>query len=912
MQDRQDNKMPLFTVTADQWEIAHQYLDNAPDGTKLPFSVERKCKNTVHPIKKFADAPKPYQTFTSFMKQNGRILAFQRGELSDGSVNKAKYAIDEAGILYVIKVGDDSEQFNNEATILQDLQISSSLIKRVNHQKKYITMNSLGINLKRYFLDENNQSISDELRLDIAIKLCWQLYRLHAGHASATNTAYAHMDIKPDNITIDKDGNIYLIDFGLAEKNPKEAGLAKTNAHVYVAYCDRQKNQVLSKEQYDVIALKRIIHLPDSFYGGGKRYISNIYRDNDELVSLLSERFLHQHQLNEYINTHAFEDDEPDYTQDKTSALMLTAMLINVKLNLNIDNKQIATDTIVTHAITGAYFSNHASELNTLLLSCSKLKLMAALNASNYLEKYNSYLNDIILIDALERASTLETATALVHLKRAGLMQYSETILHSNELSTVISALGNNLSCQHLLMIINDVSDKMTKALLFLCDHHLKNRCWEVINNAAFAAAIVSVISNNNETLIYLLKLFTDKEMIKIIEDKRLYQAFELLRLASLREDIACCIGKQLIASTDYRDAFLNLERLGFDKYEKKYILEFESKYKAFNILINAGINDKNSLKKLMYVGNERADLIIQLNLLNMHACYQRILTDYIFYIEIERIIKQPFIKEITESMLTTDHAREALDSIYGGIEQFNGFKILYDAKEAFQINDLSQFTNQFETVDFLKKNGYYSYIKWLVANPNIGPSLSHLLQTKESAHQAYFVSSILENLLSNERFIFLKEISQVIDIRSFRGESWWKKIKSALQPSDKVALNKLIYSNQELTDKQILKNIKTTILSTSWSYGFFDQKTTRLIGNVLKDVPQSLENQIDVLYEVSSGRKTHTEGIREIKQKGHEQLQERKNMITPYKHYLFGKSKIDQYYECFETDLSFNRAFVK
>ena len=67
--------MMTFTVTAEQWETAHKYLDDAPDGRKLAYSHHNGTARS-----KFIHAPKDYQTTNSFIKINGVIFALAKGK----------------------------------------------------------------------------------------------------------------------------------------------------------------------------------------------------------------------------------------------------------------------------------------------------------------------------------------------------------------------------------------------------------------------------------------------------------------------------------------------------------------------------------------------------------------------------------------------------------------------------------------------------------------------------------------------------------------------------------------------------------------------------------------------------------------------------------------------------------------
>src|SRR5205085_6560436 len=133
------------------------------------------------------------------------------------------------------------------------------------------------------------KELSKEQRLKIAIDLCLELAYLHEGLKSSTGTGYAHLDLKPRNVTIDKNNAIHLIDHGMSESNPYEKRIVKKNnpsgTAMYLPYYAEHPDG-LTKEQFDMIALKRLIFLQISFNcKSGKKVITEFYQKTHRILT---------------------------------------------------------------------------------------------------------------------------------------------------------------------------------------------------------------------------------------------------------------------------------------------------------------------------------------------------------------------------------------------------------------------------------------------------------------------------------------------------------------------------------------------------------------------------------------------------------------------------------------------------
>jgi serine/threonine-protein kinase len=126
-------------------------------------------------------------------------------------------------------VPEIKEQFKSEIQILANLKhpgIARLLDGGIFDGLPYLVMEHVdGIPIDQY-CDENQLTISERIELFISV-----LQIVEYAH----NNLVIHRDLKPDNIFIDRNGNVKILDFGIAklEKENEDLPLTATDKHFY-------------------------------------------------------------------------------------------------------------------------------------------------------------------------------------------------------------------------------------------------------------------------------------------------------------------------------------------------------------------------------------------------------------------------------------------------------------------------------------------------------------------------------------------------------------------------------------------------------------------------------------------------------------------------------------------------------
>jgi len=207
-----------------------------------------------------------------------------------------------------------------------------------------------------------------------------------------------------------------------------------------------------------------------------------------------------------------------------------------------------------------------------------------------------------------------------------------------------------------------------------------------------------------------------------------------------------------------------------------------------------------------------------------------------------------------------------------------------------------------------LKERGLLQHLKMLANYPDIGYHLHCLLAQEMRPDQAYHLAEILKIIPSADRFATMCKIVDVPSLKvMLKSNQHWPSIESAFDNEhDRSALNKLVYSPEDLAAKDVLKNIETTIKRTKWSFGFFDSHVTTNIGQDMVDIPESVRSHVDELRSVAYHQKSPADALHAIKTQG--QIMSHSGGIFTL---LVGKSDAEKYFDNFASEETFRNAFV-
>lgn len=189
------------------------------------------------------------------MKIGNYIVSDKIGTGGNGVVYKARHSV--TGQVVALKVLDkqvDSRRVRNEVRVQASLShpsIAILLDLLVDKDKQVLVMEYIeGENLQKYL---SGRSLSDRQKRALFLKILEPVAYLHQKNI-------IHRDLKPENIIVQKDGNIKLLDFGIAQgiSTPK---LTKAGHLVgTIRYAAPERLKGINVKQSDIWSLGAIYY----------------------------------------------------------------------------------------------------------------------------------------------------------------------------------------------------------------------------------------------------------------------------------------------------------------------------------------------------------------------------------------------------------------------------------------------------------------------------------------------------------------------------------------------------------------------------------------------------------------------------------------------------------------------------
>lgn len=782
--------MALFSISSYEWDHAKDLLSKAPNGTKL--------KSTSLPLS--------FASRHSFIKINGKLYGLTKRNtidpgISDGSMAKTKYAQDEEGNLFIVKI-IDRRASNHEQSILQDLSVSVGSEYRNDKPKQYIILKHLGRNLKET-LNDTRLVLSAEQRLDIAIKLSYQVYQLHQGLLSMSKVAYAHKDIKLDNITIDNQNNVHLIDFGLSHKDPFQKSYVSTGATIYTAYPGKTN---LTGADIDIIALKRSLFLPHEFYCRKDHLRIEDY-DYAQHNPILPINLMDQYNLHEFINTFSAYGDIPKYSNQIMDPIVICAALINARQQLGISNVALRTNTLLCHALVGSYFGTYSISMQEMTNNVTYQTIAGILHRNHNMNEFDKVVEDNVLLDKIKQANNTDQITALLKLRQLNLTKYFDLIIDTPQICELIAYLDKLARPDLIKYVLKNYYPGLLNIVELSNRLECNSRVASLCTNKNLLEALNLFVEDETPNILKLLIKSTevsDANIISYCTNNELREALNIL----LPGHTNLLANKSLLINfwehKDVATTVLNMFKTNTDKSRIYLLIQSKTCCMAFNILYNNKLISNNIVEKLLH--NEYiAKKILWINESGFSSCIHYLFDPQISSDGLTELLNSKYKNQITLEIQNNQPLFKTLSNNGHKEDRILALFTLYSKKLASQdiLTALEQNTVLFDQISSLIKNGHADLLNAdLIKHPMISTKALMLqLITKKPV----VLASANKTLINDSEFVLA---ATKINIESLKyADTKLLSSRNFIQSAMRINYKAFDYAcNKEFLEKSELK----------------------------------------------------------------------------------------------------------
>lgn len=312
-------------------------------------------------------------SYRFFIDNQGVVYAKAgAGILENGAHGDVTIAETENSNRFVVKEVEDRKYGYSEVVIGAKFNAVVDAFKTQNERndtKIVLVLKYLGMDLVEYLnqLHQSGKTLSDNEQYHLASELSRCLYEMH-------RAGYAHRDVKLENFTIDENGKVHLIDFGLASKLNERDELRGTLRTLTPQYHHR------SLEAIDVFALLRSLYLPHKYCTYHKRGV--VIKTHDGRPGI----FLHTNEPIAPIFTRVNLYNDNHEHEKYPTALQVYATTLLIKHGVNIhaydledsqlilildaltpENGEINWEVVANHTLYSALKQNNTEVVEKLL-----------------------------------------------------------------------------------------------------------------------------------------------------------------------------------------------------------------------------------------------------------------------------------------------------------------------------------------------------------------------------------------------------------------------------------------------------------------------------------------------------------------------------------------------------------------